>query len=222
MINASFAILRREVRLAARGKAAWLMPPLFYAVVVTLFALGTEPNDPQLARFAPAILWVGALLSSLLTLEKLFRADFEDGTLEQLFISPLPPVLAVFAKLLAHWLLSGLPMALLCLPLAGALNLPGAVLPPLFTGLLMGTGLLTLVGGFAAALTVGLPRAGALLPVLVLPLLTPVVIFGAGATRAAQTGLDAAAPLYFLAALLVLCLTLIPWAATAALRNAFE
>jgi heme exporter protein B len=221
-MSAVVSIVGRELRLAARNKAAWLMPPLFYAVVVTLFALGAPPNDPQLARFAPALLWVGALLSALLTLERLFRADYEDGTLEQLFTASLPPVAAIYAKLAAHWLLSGLPLLLLCVPLASAMGMPGQQIPLLLAGLALGTPLLTLIGGFTAALTVGLPRAGALLPVLVLPLLAPVMIFGTGAVRAAQAGLDPAAPLYFLAALLVLCLTLIPWAATAALRNAFE
>lgn len=221
-MSAIIAIVARELRLAARNKAAWLMPPLFYAVVVTLFALGAPPNDPQLARFAPALLWTGALLSALMTLERLFRADFEDGTLEQMFTASLSPTAAVAAKLVAHWLLSGLPLLVLCLPLASALGMPERQIPLLLAGLALGTPLLSLIGGFAAALTVGLPRAGALLPVLVLPLMAPVMIFGSGAVRAAQAGLDPSAPLYFLAALLVLCLTLIPWAATAALRNAFE
>lgn len=221
-MKAALAVLRRELRLAARSKSAWLLPPLFYMVVVTLFALGATPNDPQLARFAPALLWIGALLSALLTLERIFRGDYEDGALEHYFIAPASPVLLVAAKLLAHWLLSGLPLVLMCAPLAAALGVPASACPALLLGLALGTPALTLIGGLAAALTVGLPRAGALLPVLVLPLLAPVMIFGAGAVRAAQSGLDASAPLYFLAAILVLCITLVPWAATVALRNAFE
>jgi heme exporter protein B len=197
------SVLRRELRLAARAKTEWLMPLLFFVIVVTLFGLGAKPNDPQLAAFAPAILWVGALLAALLTLERLFRTDYEDGTLEQIFLASESVTLVVAAKLLAHWLLTGLPLALLAAPLSAAL-------------------VLSLIGGFASALTVGLPRAGVLLPLLVLPLVTPVVIFGAGAARVAQSGLDAAAPLYFLAAVLVLGLTLLPWATAAALRNAFE
>lgn len=216
------SVLRRELALAARSKAEWLMPPLFYAIVVTLFSLGAKPNDPQLASYAPAVLWVGALLSALLTLERLFRSDYEDGTLEQYFVSSASPVIIVTGKWIAHWLLSGLPLVLLSAPLSVALGLKPEFAPVLVAGLALGTPVLTLIGGFAAALTVGLPRAGALLPILVLPLLTPVLIFGAGAVRAAQSGLDVSAPLYFLAAILVLCLTLIPWAATAALRNAFE
>lgn len=222
MMQALLGVLRRELWLAARSRAEWLMPPLFYIIVVTLFGLGAKPNDPHLAGFAPAVLWVGALLAALLTLERVFRGDYEDGTLEQYFISTIPATLIVAAKLAAHWLLNGLPLVLLSAPLAVALDMPFAAIPALVAGLALGTPVLTLVGGFAAALTVGLPRAGALLPILVLPLVTPVLIFGAGAVRAAQSGLPAAAPLYFLAALLVLGLTLIPWAAATALRNAFE
>ena len=222
VIGAFAAVLRRELRLAARAKTEWLMPPLFFVIVVTLFGLGAKPNDPQLAAFAPAILWVGALLAALLTLERLFRSDYEDGTLEQMFIASTPMDATVAAKLVAHWMLTGLPLALLAAPLAMALNVTPAAVPALTFGLMLGTPLLSLIGGFASALTVGLPRASVLLPLLVLPLVTPVVIFGAGAARAAQSGLPAAAPLYFLAAVLVLGLTLLPWAIVAALRNAFE
>jgi heme exporter protein B len=220
--QAFIAVLRRELQLAARAKTEWLMPLLFFVIVVTLFGLGAKPNDPQLAVFAPAILWVGALLAALLTLERLFRADYEDGTLEQIFLASESVTLVVAAKLLAHWLLTGLPLALLAAPLSAALGFPTAAIPALILGLALGTPVLSLIGGFASALTVGLPRAGVLLPLLVLPLVTPVVIFGAGAARVAQSGLDAAAPLYFLAAVLVLGLTLLPWATAAALRNAFE
>ena len=221
-MNAALGVLTRELRLALRSRMDWLLPLLFFVMVVMLFGLGARPNDPVLAGFAPSILWVGALLSMLLTLDRLFRADYEDGTLEQLCLAEAPLVLTVSAKLAAHWLLTGLPLVLLAAPLATALQLPAAALPPLVLGLALGTPVLSFVGGFAAALTVALPRAGLLLPLLVLPLLAPVLIFGAGAVRAALGGLDAGAPLYFLAAVLVLCLTLIPWAAAAALRNAFE
>lgn len=222
-MNAFLATLIRELRIAVRHKTAVLMPPLFFAIVVTLFAFGGRPDDPQLAGFAPAVVWVGALLSALLTLDRLFRVDLEDGWLEQGFVSAESPVWMVLAKLLAHWLLTGLPLLLLAAPLALQLGLPtGAPLKFLLLGLLLGTPLLSLIGGFAAALTVALPRAGLLLPVLVLPLLVPVVIFGSGAARSAQAGLDATGPIYFLAALLALTVTLIPWATTAALRNAFD
>jgi len=221
-MTAFWAVLRRELWLAARSRMDWLLPLLFFGLVVTLFGLGTRPNDPALAVFTPSVLWVGALLSMLLTLDRLFRTDYEDGTLEQLCLAATPLTLTVAAKLIAHWLLTGLPVVLLAAPLALALQMTEAGLPALVWGLALGTPVLSLVGGFTAALVVALPRAGLLLPLLVLPLLAPVVIFGAGAVRAAQGGLDATAPLYFLAAVLVLCLTLVPFAAAAALRNAFE
>lgn len=222
MLRAFGAALGREIGLASRHKGDWLMPPLFYLIVVTLFALGGKPDDPQLGPFAPAVLWMGALLSALLTLDRLFRADFDDGTLEQVFLSESGPLAVVYAKLIGHWVLSGLPLALLSLPLALQLGVAPSVLPTLFAGLLLGTPMLSLIGGFAAALTVGLPRAGVLLPVLTLPLIGPIVIFGAGAARSAAAGLDASGPLYLLASLLVLGLCLLPIAATAALRNSFD
>lgn len=221
-MRALAAIFARELRLAARAKAEWLMPPLFFVIVVTVFSFGARPNDPQLAAFAPAVLWVGALLAALLSLERLYRTDQEDGTLEQLLVSRTALSFAVFVKSLAHWLLSGLPIVLLAAPLGLMLGLAPPHLGPLVLGLALGTPCLSFIGGFVAALTVGLPRGGALLPVLVLPLIVPVVIFGAGSVRAAQQGLDAGAPLYFLAAILTLTLTLLPWLAAAALRNAFE
>lgn len=222
MSHSFIAVLRRELRLAASAKIEWLMPLLFYVLVVLLFGLGARPNDPQLAAFAPAVMWVGALLAALLTLERLFRSDYEDGTLEQIFLGAEPVTVVVLAKFTAHWLLTGLPLALLSAPLATGLGLEANAIPFLSAGLLLGTPVLTLIGGFAGALTVGLPRAGVLLPLLVLPLVTPVLIFGAGAVRAAQTGLDATAPLYFLAAVLALAVSLLPWATAAALRNTFE
>lgn len=222
-MKAFAATLKRELAMAARHKAERLMPPLFFAIVVTLFALGGRPDDPQFAQLAPSVMWVGALLAALLTLDRLFRADLDDGWLEQVFVATGSPAWMVLGKIVAHWLLSGLPLVILAAPLSLQLGFgSGPPLAMLIVGLLLGTPILSLVGGFAAALTVALPRAGLLLPVLVLPLLAPVVIFGSGAARAAQAGLDASGPIYFLAALLVLSLTLLPWAATAALRNAFD
>lgn len=221
-MSALLAVLRRELLLASRSKIDWLMPPFFLVIVVTLFSFGTAANDPRLAALAPAILWVGALLAALLTLERLFRGDHEDGTLEQLCLAPAPLYQTVLAKMLAHWLMTGLPLVLLAAPLAAALGLAAAAIPALLVGLALGTPCISVIGGFVSALTVGMQRAGLLLPVLVLPLLVPVVIFGAGAVHSAQQGLDAAAPLYFLAAILVLCLTLFPWVSSAALRNAFD
>lgn len=222
LFAAAVALFARELRIAARSRTEWLMPPLFFVIVVTLFTFGTEPNDPRLAAFAPAILWVGALLSALLSLDRLFRSDQEDGTLEQILVSETPLTLAVFIKMCVHWLLSGVPVVVLAAPLAVMLGLAPALIAPLLIGLLLGTPVLSLIGGFVAALTVGLPRGGALLPVLVLPLIVPVVIFGAGCVRAAADGLDTSAPVYFLAAMLSLTLTVLPPLSAAALRNAFE
>lgn len=222
MSGALWALLRRELQLAARAKTDWLLPPVFFAIVVSLFSFGAKPGDPLLAGFAPAIVWVGALLAALLSLERLYRSDQEDGSLEQMIVSRSPLVLVVVVKSFAHWLLSGLPVVLMAAPLALMLGFPAAQLGVLLAGLVLGTPALSLIGNFVAALTVGLPRGGALLPVLILPLIVPVVIFGAGAVRAAQQGLDAAAPLYFLAAILSLSLTVLPWLAASALRNAFE
>ena len=195
---------------------------MFYVLASLLFALGADPRDPALATFAPSVVWLGAVLAALVGMERLFQADFEDGSLETLFLSPVPAALWVAAKAFAHWLLIGAPLVLLGPLLALMLGASPAVAGTLAAGLALGTPALVLIGGFAAALTLGSARAGVLVPVLVLPLMAPLVIFGAGAARASAQGLATAAPLYFLAALLVLMMTLLPWAIAAALRNALE
>lgn len=221
-MSAFAAVLGRELRLAARQRAEWGLPLVFYAVVATLFALGASPDAPWLKVAAPSILWVGALLAALLSLERVFRGDHEDGTLEQLFVSPQAVSLLVGGKLLAQYLLIGVPLTLLAPVLGFAYGMPGPVVAVLVASLLLGLPALVMTAGFASALVVGLPRTGVLMPVLVLPLVCPVVIYGTGAVRAAQSGLSAEAPLYFLAAILVLCVCGIPLAAAAALRNALE
>ncbi len=222
LMRALTAALSRELRLAARAPAEAMQPLVFYALVAAVFPLGVAANEPSLAKYAPAIIWIAALLASLMTLERVFRTDFDDGTLELMALSEPPLALLVAVKLFAHWLLGGLPLAVLAWPLGLGLGLDATAAKVLGLSLLLGTPTLVLLGGFAAALTVGLPRAGVLLPILVLPMLSPVLIFGAGAVRVASEGLDAAGPLYFLGALLVLSLTLVPFAAAAALRNALE
>ena len=221
-MSAVFATLRRELQLAARAPAEAAQPLVFYLIVAAVFPLGVAAAEPSLPKYAPAIVWIAALLASLMTLEKVFRSDFEDGTLELLAQAGTPLPLLVATKLAAHWLLGGLPLAMLAWPLGMGLGLDSTAAQTLAISLLLGTPTLVLLGGFAAALTVGLPRAGVLLPILVLPLLTPVIIFGAGAVRVAAEGLSPAPPLYFLGALLVLSLTLVPFAAAAALRNALD
>ena len=221
-MSAFSAVLAREMRLAARQRAEWALPLVFYAVVATLFAMGASPDAPWLKVAAPSILWVGALLAALLSLERVFRGDHEDGTLEQMFVSPQAVSMLVGAKLLAQYLLIGVPLTLLAPLLGAAFGMSGTVIAVLVLSLLLGLPALVMTAGFASALVVGLPRTGVLLPVLVLPLVCPVVIYGAGAVRAAQSGLSAEAPLYFLAAILVLCACGVPVAAAAALRNALE
>jgi heme exporter protein B len=221
-MQALMAVVGREWRLALRRRSEWVQPLVFYAVVATLFALGAAPNAPWLRVAAPSILWIGALLAALLSLDRVFRSDYEDGTLEQLLLSPAPLSLLVGAKLLAQWMMIGLPLTLMA-PLIGfALGLEGSVQTALVLSFLIGLPALILLAGFAAALTLSLSRAGMLLPVLVLPLVSPVIIFGAGAVRAAQSGVPAEAPLYFLGAILVLCLCGIPLVTAAALRNTLE
>lgn len=218
----AWVILQREFRIALRRPAEWIQPLVFYTLVASLFPLGLDPQDPALRSFAPAIVWIGALLAALLAVERLFRGDLEDGTLEQFLVADVPLALLVAVKLLACWLLIAGPL-LLAAPVVGyMLGLEAVALKVLMLSLLLGTPSLLYMGGFAAALTVGAPRAGILLPILVLPLMCPAVIFGGGAVRAAQAGLPFDAPLYFLAAILVLSLTLLPWATAGALRNAVE
>jgi heme exporter protein B len=182
-MNAWLATLQRELRLAARAPAEATQPVVFYLIVAAIFPLGVAAAEPSLPRYAPAIIWIAALLASLMTLEKVFRSDFEDGTLELMAQAGTPLPLLVLAKLIAHWVLGGLPLALLAWPLGLGLGLGPDTARILACSLLLGTPTLVLLGGFAAALTVGLPRAGVLLPILVLPLLAPVLIFGAGAVR---------------------------------------
>jgi len=219
-MSAAIAVFRRELRIALRRRAEWAQPLVFYGIVALLFPLGIAPESPALKVFAPAIVWVGALLAALLGVERLFRSDLDDGSLEQMLIAEVPLALLIAAKLAAQWLLTAAPLVLVAPLLGYGLGLDTGPVVILFWSLLLGTPTLVFTGGFAAALTVGAPRAGLMLPILVLPLMTPAVIFGGGAVRAAVAGLPPDAPLYFLGALLALSLTLLPMAAAGALRNA--
>ncbi len=222
MIGAGIAVVRREAQLALARRGELAQPLLLYLLIVTLFALGAEPNSPNLQRTAPDIVWLSALVSSLLGLDRLFRDDLEDGTLEQWLVGPAPMSWIVAIKLLTHWFFSGLPLILLAPLLGWMLALPTYPALVLALSLLPGTIVLVLLGGFASALTVGLPRAGMILPLLILPLTCPIMIFGTGAVRAAMQGWPTGAPLYFLGAIAVLSITLIPLAVAAALRNALD
>lgn len=218
MGRAFFAILVRDLTLALRRRSELANPLVFFLVVVTLFPLALGPEKDVLSRVAPGVLWVAALLASTMAMESVFRSDFEDGALEQLLLSPQPPALLVLAKIVAQWLVTGLPLLVASPVLALLLHLPAQALPTLLASLALGTPILSLVGAIGVALTVGLRRGGLLMTLLVLPLYVPVLIFGAGAVDNAAAGLPVAGQLYFLAAVLVLAVTLAPMAAAAALR----
>ncbi len=216
------ALLARELRLAARHGGDTFGALLFFFVAGSLFPLAIGPAPETLSRLAPGIVWVCALLAALLPLDRLFGADFEDGSLDQLMLSGLPGSMVALGKALAHWLVTGLPLLVAALPLAVMLRLPEIALPALLGGLLLGSAVFSLLGTACAAIVLGARRGGVLLPVLVLPLTVPVLIFGAGAADAASAGLTARPNLLLLAAYLAACLPLCPLAAGAALRGALD
>ena len=216
------ALLRRELKVAARSPGEWLNPVLFNVLVIALVPLSVGPSPQQLAALAPGILWVAALLAVLLSLERLFRGDHEDGTLELFALGAQPLVLVVAFKALAHWLLTGVPLLLVALPLGHALFLPAEAGGVLLASLALGTPVLSLIGAIVAALTLGVRRGGALLALLALPLYVPVLIFGSSAVAAAAQGLPATGQLYILGSLLALSVALAPAAAAAALRLSLE
>jgi heme exporter protein B len=211
-------LLRRQLVLAVRRPIEIGNPLLFFAMVVALFPLGLGPAPTQLAQFAPGILWIVALLSNLLTSDAVFRSDFDDGSLEQLLLAPQPLYLSVLAYILAHWLVTGLLLAVVSPLFALMVNLPAQAIPALVAALMLGTGVLSLVGGIGAALTVGLKRGGMLVSLLVLPLYMPVLIFGSAAVNAATSGTPAGPYLAILGAMLSLAIALGPLAIAAGLR----
>jgi len=219
-MRAFAAVFAREVQLNLRLGAGTPAALLFFVVVVSLFPLAIGPSPALLAHLAPGIIWVAALLSSLLPLDRLFAADFEDGSLDQLLLSGLHPAGIAFAKTLAHWLSTGAPVVLMAAPLAIMLHLPPPVLPVLLAGLALGSAGLSLLGTAAAAIVLGARRGAILLPVLVLPLATPLVIFGAASADAAGAGLPYAQHLLLLGAFLASSLPLLPLVAGWALREA--
>jgi len=212
------ALLRRDFLMVLRNKSEWLQPLFFLVVVVSLFPLGLGPGPTLLSRIAPGVVWIAALLASVLSLDHLFRSDYEDGSLEQLMLGNQSLSLLVLAKLLAHWLTTGLPIIALSPLLAVWLNLPMEAFPTLVKSLVLGTPVLTLVGGIGAALTVGLRGGGQLLALLVFPLLVPVLIFATMGVAAVAGGMEANAQLGLMFAYLIMALTLAPFACAAALR----
>jgi len=221
-MTAVWLVLQRDLRLATRRPAQLIQPLAFFAVVTLLFPLGYTPELSKLRAVAPGVLWVGALLASMLALESLFREDAGDGTLEQFVVSGQPLVALMGAKTAAHWLLTGLPLTLMAPVLAIALGVSVAAMPGILLSLAIGTVSLSLLGAVGAGLTLGVRRGGVLLALLTLPLAVPVLIFGAKATELAIAGESLTGPLYLLGALAVLGVTLAPIAAAAAVRIGLE
>jgi len=217
-LSAFYILLKRDLILAYRHRSELANPLLFFIIVISLFPLGISPESKNLQGIAPGVIWVAALLAAMLSLDSLFRSDFEDGSLEQISLSAHSLPLLVLAKVFAHWLITGLPLILLAPLLSVLLFLPDNAILTLVATLALGTPILSLVGAIGVALTVGLRRGGVLLSLLVLPLYIPVLIFAAGAVNEAARGFEVAGHLYFLGALLSLSLTLSPFATAAALR----
>lgn len=213
-----YILLKRDLTLAARHRAEIANPLLFFVIVVSLFPLAISPDSKDLQVIAPGVIWVAALLAAMLSLDSLFRSDFEDGSLEQFALSSYSLSILVLAKVLAHWIMTGLPLIILAPLLAVLLFLPDNAMFTLIATLALATPILSLVGAIGVALTVGLRRGGVLLSLLVLPLYIPVLIFAANAVNEAARGFPVAGQLYFLGALLCLSLTLAPLAIAAALR----
>lgn len=217
-----FALLKRELALAMRQKGEVLTPLVFFVVITSLFPLGVGPESALLLRMAPGVLWVSALLSAMLSLQRLFATDYADGSLEQMALSTTPLGLIVIVKTIAHFLLSGLPLVLIAPLLGLQFGMNGSALGLLMLTLLLGAPTLSLIGSVGAALTLGVRGAGVLLSLLVLPLYIPVLIFGAGAVEADAAGLGSSGHLSLLAALLALSAFFAPIATTAAVRISLE
>ncbi len=215
-------IIRRDVTIALRRRTDVFTTLIFFVIVISLFPLGVGPDLDTLRLIAPGVVWVGALLASMLALEQLFLADHRDGTLEQILLAPQPLSLLVIGKVIAHWLITGLPLVIMAPVLGLQYDLSGEALLVMLWSLLLGTPTLSLLGAIAAALTLGLRAGGVLVALLVLPLYIPVLIFGAGAVEATTSGLGGGAHLSLLGAILLLALLGTPLATAAALRVSSE
>ena len=212
------AVMKRDVLVAYRQLGDVLSPMVFFVVVVSLFPLGIGANEPLLSKVSSGIIWVATLLSSLLSLERLFKMDFIDGSLEQLLLSPVPTTLIVSAKITVHWFLNSLPLILAAPVLGLLMNFPEKAYPALISTFLLGTPVLSCIGAIGAALTVGLRKGGALLSLLILPLYIPVLIFATSAIDAASVGLPYDGQLAILAAMLIGSLTFSPFVVAASLK----
>lgn len=217
-----WATLRRDLLMAYRRRGDFANPLIFFLIVCSLFPLGVGPNPQQLALMAPGILWVVALLACLLSSDGVFRSDYDDGSLEQMVLSPVSLYLQALAKTTAHWLLTGCPLTLMCPLLALLLQLPNEGIPALMLSMLLGTATLSLIGAIGAALTVGLRKGGLLLSLIILPLYIPVLIFGVATVKAAVDGFSFVGPLAILGAFLTLALSLCPLAISASIRISID
>jgi heme exporter protein B len=215
-------VVARELRLAFRRGDQVLQPLIFFVIVTTLFPLATSPDSALLRQIGPGAVWVAAMLASLLALESLFRPDVEDGTMEQWVLSGQPLAWVLLWKTAAHWVVSGLPLIIVAPLMAEGFKIPNEVMPLLMASLALGTGVLSILGGIGAALTVSVRRGNVLVALLVLPMQAPVLIFGAHAIQRAMHGDAATGPIYFLAAMLLLALALGPFAMSAAIRISVE
>ena len=222
MLMPILAVIVRDLRLALRRRSDIASVLFFFIIVASLFPLGIGPEPEQLRKLAPGVLWVAALLATMLSLPRLFADDYRDGTLEQLALAPQPLGLIVLGKVIAHWLISGLPLTLLAPVLGIQFDLSGEALAVLTVSLLIGTPALSGIGAIGAALTLGVRGSGVLVSLLILPLYTPVLIFGAGAVDASVAGAGAQAHLSLLAALALAGVFFAPWPTAAALRIALE
>lgn len=218
LFKAFAAIIRRDLLLALRRRSEVANPVLFFILVITLFPLGIGAQPKLLQAIAPGVIWVSALLATMLSLDSLFRSDFDDGSLEQIMLSPYPASILVLGKICAHWLVTGLPLILVAPLLAVFLGMPNQCLGTLLLTLLLGTPVLSLIGAVGVALTVGLRRGGMILSLLVLPLYVPVLIFASNAVEMASSGLPVNAQVNILISMLLLALVLAPWPTAAALK----
>lgn len=215
-------VIRRDLVLAMRRRADVLTTLVFFVMVVSLFPLGVGPEPDMLRKMAPGVVWVAALLASMLSLGRLFSADYLDGTLEQMMLAPQPLALLVLGKIVAHWMVSGLPLVLMAPVLGLQFDMSAQALWVLVAALLLGTPVLSMIGAIGAALTLGLRGGGVLVSLLVLPLCIPVLIFGTGAVEAVITGMSVAPHLLLLAAMLLAALVFTPWVTALALRISME
>lgn len=222
MLDLLVLVIRRDLVLAMRRRADVLTTLVFFVMVVSLFPLGVGPELAMLRKMAPGVLWVAALLASMLSLGRLFSADYLDGTLEQMMLAPQSLSMMVLGKMTAHWMVSGLPLVLMAPVLGLQFDMSVQALGVLIVGLLLGTPILSMIGAIGAALTLGLRGGGVLLSLLVLPLCIPVLIFGTGAVEAISSGLSIVSHLSLLGALLVLALVFTPWVTAQALRISME